>query len=90
MAAPLDESRARAYQRSAMMLGFCTQLHPLPSDARSKLLSGDHANMLALAPAVPRFALLPVPFTLDPVGEANLPLASASSKSGWSVFDRLV
>ena len=57
----LQDSRGRAYQRLAMLLGFFTQLHPVHTDVRVKLLSSDHhSNLLALAPVAPRFSLLPV------------------------------
>lgn len=57
----LQDSRGRAYQRLAMLVGFFTQLHPVHADVRVKLLSSDHhSNMLALAPVVSRFSLLPV------------------------------
>lgn len=88
----VQESRGRAYQRLAMLLGFFTQLHPVHADVRVKLLSSDHhSNMLALAPVAPRFSLLPVASPQPPTNASSMrrTAGATSNHPALSVFERL-
>ena len=55
----LDQCRARCVQRSALLLGCFTQLRPVASTAGVSLAE-QQGLVLAAAPVISRFALLPV------------------------------
>lgn len=56
----LRESRARLYQRTALLLGFFAQLRPLHAGARTAPAATDRHSLLPVCNPAPRMALLPV------------------------------
>jgi hypothetical protein len=57
---PLQESRARFYMRCEVLLGPFIRLNRLHVGVKAALTASDRDNMIALAPTVPRFPLLPI------------------------------
>jgi hypothetical protein len=64
----LQTGRAKAYHRSAVLLGFFTQLNPAHAGNRPVLLSSESHNTVAISDVAARFPLLPLGSTSGRVG----------------------
>jgi hypothetical protein len=64
----LETGRAKAYHRSAVLLGFFTQLNPAHAGNRPVLLSSESHNTVAISDVAARFPLLPLGSTSGRVG----------------------
>ena len=85
---PLADARARYYIRCEVLLGNFTRLNRLHVGAKTATTT-ERDNMIALAPAVPRFPLLPVSAPKAPAAPAAAPPALNGHQPKRSVFERL-
>ena len=88
---PLHEARARYYMRCEILLSNFIRLNRLHSGVKAGLTTSDRDNMIALAPSVSRFPLLPVS---TPKGTGTTSLSSQRTNRLFpshseSVFDQM-